>query len=130
MPAVLNLGVFSIPPEVMPFTMDFHAFVKSFFVLASLVALVWFILSQLNVLRYFLRFVLLRMDGMVQRIAQTGQASTEKSARDQHMVEAVASTSSEQVYWRLRLNSIFRPGNWRTQREERGSVELQGMEMA
>lgn len=56
MPMILDIALFSIQPGVMPFQMNFLAFVKSYFSLALFSCVIWVVLSQWNALKLCLRF--------------------------------------------------------------------------
>ncbi|KAL1865311.1 hypothetical protein Daus18300_007201 [Diaporthe australafricana] len=66
MPMILNIALFSIQPGVMPFQMNFLAFVKSYFALALFVCLVWMILSQWDTLVMLAWYTLESLDRAVQ----------------------------------------------------------------
>lgn len=80
MPMVLNIALFSIQPGVMPFQMDFLAFVKSYFALASFVCLVWMMLSQWDTLVMLAWYTLESLDRAVQ--ASYGVASNPRKTED------------------------------------------------
>lgn len=140
MPAVLNMGLFSIPQDIMPFTMNFSAFVKSFFGLACLVALVWGVLSQLSALFYAFEWLLRSVDEIFQayihearkpadthdRMDQPGDGVV---GRDRGLVETATSTSSEAA-WDSRLEYRTHNGAGRRQVVQGQPVELQGIEIA
>lgn len=55
MPMILDIALFSIQPGVMPFQMNFIAFVKSYFFLALFSCVIWVVLSQWDALKLCLR---------------------------------------------------------------------------
>lgn len=88
MPMMLNIALFSIQPEVMPFRMDFLAFVKSYFALASLVFVVWVILSQWDTLMAFACHARQRFDDIVHKSPKTKSGTTDEvESRDQRSDE-------------------------------------------
>lgn len=133
MPAVLTLALFSIPQTIMPFTMNFHAFVKAFFMLASLVALVWGFLFQLieNTLLNFFDPVMHKLVEMIIGLLiqvwrkpveiKTDQQGGETFAQDRNVAETAASSSNEGL-WILRLGRKFQFGKRRTRIEEGEAV--------
>lgn len=62
LPMVLNIALFSIQPGVMPFQMNFTAFVISYFALASFVCLAWVLLVQWDSLVRLVQNILRRLD--------------------------------------------------------------------
>lgn len=88
MPMVLNIALFSIQPGVMPFRMDFLAFVKSYFALASFVCVVWVILSQWDTLMAFACHARQSFDDMVHKSPKTKSRNTDEvESRDQRSDE-------------------------------------------
>lgn len=65
LPMVLNIALFSIQPGVMPFQMNFTAFIISYFALASVVCVVWVLLVQWDTLVRLVRHALGRLDSAV-----------------------------------------------------------------
>lgn len=84
MPMVLNIALFSIQPGVMPFRMDFLAFVKSYFALASFVCVVWVILSQWDTLMAFACHARQSFGDIVHKSPKTKSRTTDEvESRDQ-----------------------------------------------
>lgn len=65
LPMVLNIALFSIQPGVMPFPMNFTAFVISYFALASFVCLAWVLLVQWDSLVGLVQYVLGRLGSAI-----------------------------------------------------------------
>ena len=82
MPMVLNIALFSIQPGVMPFRMDFLAFVKCYFALASVVCLVWMILSQWETLVMCACYALETCDNVIHTYPRTNRSKTDQVQSD------------------------------------------------
>lgn len=69
---VLNIALFSIQPGVLPFRMDFLAFVKSYLALASFCCVTWIVLSQWDTLILCAWFALDNLKSAFQASFRTG----------------------------------------------------------
>lgn len=78
MPMILNIALFSIQPGVMPFQMDFLAFVKSFFALASVVCLVWIALSKWDSLVIVAYYAMKSLDKRLHTLSRARSKSADE----------------------------------------------------
>lgn len=84
----LNIGLFSIQPGVMPFQMDFLAFVISFLVLSLLVSVLWVIIYQWDTLVALLCYARHGFDGIVHKFSKNMSRSTDEvESRNQRSIE-------------------------------------------
>lgn len=94
MPMVLNIALFSIQPGVLPFQMDFLAFVKSYFALALFSCVVWIVSSQWDTLKLSACFPLHNLNIVFQASFRTGNKPAH--GEEQASKTSAASTDADE----------------------------------